>query len=161
MEIEIRKAIVQDYRNLLDLFGEVDALHHDNLPQIFQKPTGSVRDQDYFLGLIGDENVGLFVAKVEGKLVGFIHAVIRDTPAIPVFVRRRYAVIDNITVSARYRRNGIGQMLMHRIDEWAIAKGATAIELNVYEFNRVAIAFYQGLGYETLSRRMSRFLNGG
>jgi ribosomal protein S18 acetylase RimI-like enzyme len=103
----------------------------------------------------------LFVAKVEGKLVGFIHAVIRDTPAIPVFVRRRYAVIDNITVSARYRRNGIGQMLMHRIDEWAIAKGATAIELNVYEFNRVAIAFYQGLGYETLSRRMSRFLNGG
>jgi diamine N-acetyltransferase len=50
---------------------------------------------------------------------------------------------------------------MDKVHEWAIAKGATAIELNVYEFNKTAISFYQRLGYETLSRKMSKVLNRG
>jgi hypothetical protein len=41
---------------------------------------------------------------------------------------------------------------------WAIAKGATSVELNVFEFNQKAIAFYEGLGYQTLSRKMSNDL---
>jgi len=52
-------------------------------------------------------------------------------------------------------------MLMDIVHEWAIAKGATAIELNVYEFNKSAMAFYRRLGYETVSRKMSRALNSG
>jgi len=48
---------------------------------------------------------------------------------------------------------------MDTVHKWAIAKGATAIELNVYEFNKTAIAFYEALDYETLSRRMSKVLD--
>ncbi len=47
---------------------------------------------------------------------------------------------------------------MEKMQEWAIAKGATSIELNVYEFNETAISFYEGLGYQTLSRKMSKEL---
>jgi ribosomal protein S18 acetylase RimI-like enzyme len=47
---------------------------------------------------------------------------------------------------------------MDEVRVWAIAKGATAIELNVYEFNETAIAFYERLGYQTLSRKMSKEL---
>lgn len=159
VEVNIRKATAEDYDALCGLFDVVDALHRDNLPHMFQRPPGPVREHDYYLELIANESVGLFVAEVANTLVGFVHAVIRDTPAIPVFVPRRYAIIDSIGVKLELQRHGIGRMLMDTVHKWAIAKGATAIELNVYEFNKTAIAFYEGLGYDTVSRRMSKALN--
>jgi diamine N-acetyltransferase len=159
VEVVIRQATADDYAVLCELFDEVDGLHRDNLPQVFQKPTGPVREQEYYRGLITDENVGLFVAEVNEKVVGFIHAVIRDTPAIPILVPRRYAIVDGIGVKSNFRGSGIGRMLMHRIHEWAIVKGAIAIELNVHEFNRGVISFYRKLGYDTVSQKMSRLLD--
>jgi ribosomal protein S18 acetylase RimI-like enzyme len=47
---------------------------------------------------------------------------------------------------------------MDKMQEWSIAKGAISIELNVYEFNKVAIPFYEKQGYKIFSRRMSKEL---
>lgn len=156
MDVLIRAATADDYEVLCKLFEEVDALHRQNLPQIFQKPPGAAREQEYYQGLLADENVGFFIAEMEGEPVGFVCAMIRDTPPIPILVPRRFAMVDSIGVKSGLRRCGIGSMLMQHIHRWAISKGATAIELNVYEFNEGAISFYQSLGYETLSRRMSK-----
>ena len=161
MEVNIRKATAEDYNALCELFDAVDALHRANLPHLFQKPNGPAREPAYYGGLIADENVGLFVAETGEKLVGFVHAVIRDAPAIPVFVPRRYAIVDSIGVKLGFQNHGMGRMLMDTVHEWAMAKGATSIELNVYEFNKAALAFYERLGYETLSRKMSKALNRG
>jgi ribosomal protein S18 acetylase RimI-like enzyme len=158
MEISVRKATSDDYNTLCELFDEIDALHRDNLPRIFQKPSGPVREQDYYLELIADEKVGLLVAEVGEKLVGFVHAIVKDTPAIPVFVPRRYAIVDGIVVKSGFQNQGIGSILMDKVQDWAIAKGATSIELNVYEFNETAIFFYERLGYRPLSRKMSKEL---
>jgi hypothetical protein len=85
-----------------DLFDEVDTLHHDNLPRIFKKKDGPVRELDYFLGLISDKSGGLFVAELDGEIVGFVHAIVKDAPGVPVFVSRRYATIDSIIVKTRF-----------------------------------------------------------
>ena len=156
MTISVRKATTNDYNTLCELFDEIDALHRDNLPHLFQKPSGSVREQEYYSGLIADENVGLFVAETDGKLVGFVHAIVRYTPAFPVFVPRRYAIVEGIVVKSEFQNHGIGRILMGKIQEWAIVKGALSIELNVYEFNETAISFYERLGYQTFSRKMSK-----
>src|ERR1044071_6167708 len=100
MEIHVRKATAEDYNSLCELFKEIDALHRDNLPHLFQKPSGPAREQDYYLGLIADENVALFIAETGEDLVGFVHVIIRDTPAFPVFVPRRYAIVDGIVVKS-------------------------------------------------------------
>ena len=158
MTISVRKATTNDYDTLCELFDEIDTLHRDNLPHIFQKPRGSIREEEYYSGLIADESVALFVAEKGEKLVGFVHAVVRDTPAFPVFVPRRYAIVDGIVVKSGYQNHGIGRILMGKVQEWAIAKGAASIELNVYEFNETAISFYERLGYQTFSRKMSKEL---
>lgn len=158
MEVSIRKATFDDYTPVCGLFDEVDALHRKNLPGLFRKPTGPVRAEDYFRGLIGDEDVGLFVAETGGELVGFVHAVVRDTPAFPILVPRRYAVVDGMGVKLGFRHRGTGHKLMDAVHAWAVAKGADSVQLNVYEFNEAAIAFYETLGYLTLSRKMSQTL---
>jgi ribosomal protein S18 acetylase RimI-like enzyme len=159
MEIGVRKATAADYSSVCELFDEVDALHRDNLPHIFRKPDRAAREKDYYLGLIADENVGLWVAEVGGNLVGFVHTILRDTPAVPVLVPRRYAIVECIVVRSGFQNHGTGRILMDKMQEWAIAKGATSLELHVYEFNETAISFYERLGYRTFSRKMSKELN--
>jgi diamine N-acetyltransferase len=161
MALSVRKATLNDYGALCKLIDEIDALHRDNLPHVFQKPIGPVREQEYYSGLISDEGVGLFVAETGKKLIGFVHAIIRDTQTIPVlvFVPRLYAVVESIAVKSEFRSHGIGRMLMDKMQEWAIAKSATSIELNVYEFNETAISFYERLGFQTFSRKMSKEFN--
>jgi len=73
MEMAIREATARDYDGLCAIIAEVDKLHRDNLPWMFQEPDGPVRDRDFILGSIADEAVGLFVAEIEGQLVGFVH----------------------------------------------------------------------------------------
>jgi GNAT superfamily N-acetyltransferase len=38
---------------------------------------------------------------------------------------------------------------------WASDRGADALDLRVYEFNKEALNFYQRLGYTTIIRTMS------
>ena len=158
MRVSVRKATADDYNALCDLFDEVDALHRDNLPHRFQQPSGPARERDDYLRLITDDDVALLVGAVGGSTVGFVHAMIREPPGMPMFVRRRYAVIENLVVKSEFRKQGIGRILVDEVQEWAIAKGARSIELNVYEFNETAISFYEGLGYRNLSRKMSKEL---
>ena len=158
MQISLRKATVDDYNNLCELFDEIDSLHRDNLPHRFKKANGPSREQDYYSGLIADENVGFFVAEMGDELVGFGRVIVSNTPAFPIMVPRHYAIVDSLVVKSGFQKRGIGQMLMEKMQEWAIAKGATSIELNVYEFNETAIAFYEGLGYQTFSRKMGKEL---
>src|SRR5262245_19963172 len=106
MELSVRKATAEDYNSLCELFDEIDALHRDNLPHIFQKPIGTAREQDYYLGLVAEENVALLVAELGEKLVGFVHAIVRDTPAISLFVPRRYAIVDSIVVKSGFQNQG-------------------------------------------------------
>jgi ribosomal protein S18 acetylase RimI-like enzyme len=152
--ITIREANARDYEALCDIIDEVDTLHRDQLPHIFQKPAGPVREKEYILGLLADENTGLFVAEVEGQVAGFVHVLICDTPPSPVLVPRHRAFVDSLAVRQELRRHGVGRALMDHAHRWAIAKGAADVELNVFEFNQPAIAFYQALGYETSNRRM-------
>ena len=152
----IRKATARDYDDLCLLINEIDELHRANVPHVFRESAGPVRDKDSVRGLLADETAGLFVAEAEGELVGFVHMVVRDTPDVAIFVPRRYAVVDTLVVRERSRRMGVGRALMERARNWATGSGASEIELNVYEFNEPAMAFYRSLGYRTLSRKMSR-----
>jgi ribosomal protein S18 acetylase RimI-like enzyme len=158
MAIAIRAATAQDYDDLCALIDEVDALHRDNLGHLFQKPGGPIRDKDYILGLIADEDVGLFVAEAVGVVIGLVHVAVCESPPIPIFVPRRYAVVENLVVGQGFRQAGVGRALMEQAHQWAGAQGAAEVELTVYDFNEAARAFYESLGYETRSRHMCKLV---
>lgn len=151
----IRQANPQDYGALSTLIEQVDNLHRRQLPHVFQKADQSTTQRDYILGLIAAENVGVFVAEQENRLIGFVVVLVRLTPDIPILVKRCYALIENIGVAEDYQSQGVGKALMGRAHQWAAENGANRVELTVYEFNQAAKDFYESLGYHTESRRMS------
>ncbi len=158
MDIVVREARADDYDDLCQIIDQVDALHREHLPHIFCRPPGPARERGYVLDLIADQEVGLFVAEVDGQLAGLVHVVVREPPPVPVLVLRRVAIVDNLAVRDTLLRAGVGRALMDRAHRWACARGVAEVELTVYEFNEPAIAFYTSLGYGTSSRRMSKRL---
>lgn len=150
----IRKAKRQDYPALVGLFAQVDALHRQALPEVFREPPGPSRTRTYIERILADENAALLVAEQEDRLVGLVHVLVHESAGVPILVRRRYAVVDTLVVDRSCQRSGVGRALMAEAEAWARARGAQAIELTVWAFNREAAAFYEGLGYETIYRRM-------
>jgi ribosomal protein S18 acetylase RimI-like enzyme len=158
MGIHIRRVVEQDYQVYCDLFFEINEFHRLALPGIFQQPPGSIVEREYFLSLLKNEQIAMFFAESAGQAVGLVAVLIRETPPNPVLVPRRYAVVDTLAIRPAFHRKGVGRALMQQAEEWAASQGVEDIELNVFEFNQGAQAFYQRLGYATYNRKMNKKL---
>lgn len=142
------------------LMDEIHRYHCDARPDFFQPVEGPLRDLPYWDSLMADPNVGLFIALEDGQPAGLLHLVLRETQ-LPMLARRRFVVVDTVVVASAFRRKGIGRKLMRRAEQWAAERGADSIELNVFEFNLPARALYEEMGFDLVSRRMSKKLNKG
>lgn len=158
MNFSIREAIKQDYEALCEIYEEVDFFHAEALPCVFRKVDGPARSRDFVFNAIADKNSALFVAEKEGQIIGFVHILIREAQDIPILVPRRYVYIGELVVKKEFRRSGVGRSLIEKTHQWALDKGITQVELNVWEFNSGAIVFYEKLGYQTASRKMWKSL---
>jgi ribosomal protein S18 acetylase RimI-like enzyme len=156
MEFQIREATADDYDGLCELYAEADDLHVRALPQRFQHPEGAPRAREHIQEQLDDENSGYFVAEGEGRILGLVDVRFRTSPDFPVLVPRRFGVIDTLIVRKTAHRLGVGSALVRRAHQWARERGATQMELTVYEFNAGAIRFYESQGYESESRKMWR-----
>jgi ribosomal protein S18 acetylase RimI-like enzyme len=109
MQFAIRAATAHDLEELYEIIEEVDALHREHVPHVFQDPHGPPRDPEYMLELLADESYGVFVAEAEGEILGFVQVAIHDAPPIPILVPRRFAAVENLAVREGFRRAGIGR----------------------------------------------------
>jgi len=60
-----------------------------------------------------------------------------------------------IAVLKSHQKQGIGHLLFQQSIAWAKDKGATSLDLTVWEFNEDAILFYERHGMGTLTRQMT------
>ena len=88
--------------------------------------------------------------------MGLLHLWLRQTPDMPMVVPRAYVMVDSIVVARKAWRSGVGTARMEWAEYWARERGATQLELSVWEFNEGARALYGKLGYRTISRRMCK-----
>jgi len=150
----IRVARRDDYEELCTVIKELDDFHADALPRFCRRFDGAARSLEWFSAALESPASLLLVAEHEGALVGFLSALVRQNPDMPMFVPRRWLQVDNVAVRQAYRGMGIGRALMDEAHAWALAQGLADVELTVWEFNRDAIAFYEALGYTTIVRRL-------
>ena len=63
------------------------------------------------------------------------------------------ADIHTLTVELSHRRRGIAATMLHQLETWARAQGATAFMLEMREGNTEAQPLYEKHGYSVISRR--------
>lgn len=95
-----------------------------------------------------------FIAAVDGRVVGL--ACLRLLPCLcdPI----PYAELTELIVDPRYRRQGVGQALVRRIEREAREQGAAALTLMSAWLNTEAHAFYHALGYRLYTITLQRSL---
>lgn len=154
MRVLIRKIGEKDFGDINKLFIKVDEYHRINLSSIFEKKENIGRTIEYLKNICNSEESELFVAEYDSEIVGIVEINIRR--AVNNFLKkdREWVSLDTIMIKEKYRNNGIGEMLVDTVLDWSREKNINRIELNVYEFNKNAIKFYQRLGFETLNRTM-------
>ena len=92
--------------------------------------------------LVNSENTHLFVAEVEGVIVGMLSLVVVDIPT------GRKAWIEDVVVDEAARGLYIGQALVEKAKEAAAELGAKKIYLTSNPSRKAAHALYSKCGFE-------------
>ncbi len=149
----VRLAKEQDMGQINELRRQVNNLHTEGRPDMF-KPGFGKDIQEYLQVIQNDPERVIVVAELNGKITGFavLHHIRK--PENPFMYERDYLDIDEFGVDCGHRRQGIGSAMMEFIREFAREKGFRRIELNMWEFNQGALAFYEAAGFVTYRRYM-------
>lgn len=158
LDLRIRPADRGDHPAVEALFAEVDRLHREALPDVFQEVEGPTRTLTWLDDVLTDVAATLLLACDGADALGLIEVREASARALPMFRPRRYAMIDTLVVRADARGRGVGRHLLDAAHAWAAQRGLKEIELHVWEPMSDARAFYTSLGYETRSRRLRRRL---
>lgn len=153
----VRKATLVDVERIQHMLDQIDRYHAELLPTVFHA-VGRARPDDLIETLIREETSECFLASVGDEVVGFLDVREQRTPDFPLFIPKRFALIDNMVVAQPYRGCGIGQLLMKGAKAWARRRGLDRIQLTVWSTNESAIRFYQAQGFQTIVERMEALL---
>ncbi len=76
------------------------------------------------------------------KLIGWIHGFIRT------IIQDRISVeIEGFIVTKKHRRNGVGSLLLQKMEEWAISHGISKVSLGSNVKRKAAHRFYYRRGF--------------
>lgn len=155
--MDIRFAREDELSKINDLRKQVNDLHVEGKPEVF-KPGFCEELQNYVYAIWQDPEQDIVVADKDGELCGFaiLHHIYK--PENPFMYVRDFLDIDEFCVDKNHRREGIATALVDFIKQYAKEKGYHRIELNMWEFNEGALAFYEAAGFETFRRYMEMFI---
>ncbi|MDU0200123.1 N-acetyltransferase family protein [Paenibacillus sp. MAH-36] len=158
LEFIIRRARSEDYEavNAIIRFGQEE--HAAALPKYFAR-LDRVVAMGWYRSFSDQVNKVIWVAEKSGQVVGVAMLEMKKSPSYEALVPRSYAYLNELAVSPDFQRQGIGTLLYQASAAWARDQGASFLELNVWEFNESAIAFYRSLGMSTLNRTMTSDLS--
>lgn len=145
-------ATMNDRVAVNELARQVHAMHADWRPDIYEMVDALYSEQRMEETISTRE---LYVAKLEGNVVGYVLLKIRnyDWPGV---VKRKVMVVDEICVEESLRGHGIGKAMMEDVHALAKAFRCTDLQLGVYPQNDAAVAFYQKCGFTIRSIDMQR-----
>ena len=141
MSVGIRPARAEDYDAWYDLRVAVAG----EAKWIGVEPP-VIRDEAMFVARLERDDAASFVAEDNGAIVGSIGAdVFGGVASLWMWV------------AASHRGVGIGRSLLQRVLDWAEAKDAHKVTLEVWPHNGPAIDLYRSSGFEVEGRKVRHY----
>ena len=146
MSITIRYAEKGDEAAIAALLVDIHKQHAEGRPDLFGNGHAKYSEEDVLL-MFHKENTPVFVAEDNALgVVGYaICTHIENTN--PAMGRFSTLYLDDLNVSHRVRRQGVGTRLLDACRKEAARLGCYSLTLNVWAFNEGAIRFYEANGF--------------
>jgi len=139
----VRLACLEDAQHLRELYIELADDHADALP------AGAGVTREVLAEIAAQPTRRLLVAEIEGaQIAGTADVVI---VANLTHTGRPWAVVENVVVSNRHRRRGIGRALMQEAVRRAQMAGCYKVQLLSGKQRGGAHEFYRSLGFEAVA----------
>ncbi len=149
----VRFAKEEDLKRVNELREEVNEIHVNGRPDIF-KPGFNDELRDYINEIWDAENKDIIVAEKDGIICGYACVQYIDKPENSYIYARKFYEVEEFGVDKAFRRQGVATELIEFVREDAKNHGMTRLELNMWEFNDGALAFYESVGFKTYRRYM-------
>ena len=130
---QIREATAEEVPAIIALFGLSDDAAAAGAPHQYRGAWAAPKSEREVLGLLEHSDIALFVAELEGRVVGQVVVRIETVPENTSLVPRRFAKLHDLVVMPEARAQGIGRALVHAAEQWSAARGMASIELVVWE----------------------------
>lgn len=151
----VRFARKEDYEAINALRAPVCALHSNGYPALF-KPVFAKDHQERVLKMMEDPEQDVLVAEENGQLLGFAMAeYIKREETNSIYAVHEAHIVE-IGVDETSQGKGIGTALIQAVKDAAKVRGCRSVQLDVWEFNKSALRFYEKLGFVTLRRKMEQ-----
>lgn len=132
MNFSVRKAVKKDATEILRLIKEL--AEYEKAPQEVKVTLQELENDGFGANPI----YSAFVAEADGKVVGMALYYVKYSTW-----KGRCIYLDDIVVSEKYRRYGIGAKLFEEVVKVCKAMGARKMDWQVLDWNEPAISFYK------------------
>lgn len=148
----IRFATLNDLEQVNIIRKEVNDLHVQGEPSVFKGFTKDI--ENYVKEFIKDDNKKLLLCENDGIICGYAMLEFTIKPESVYRYEQKFVDVHELGVLKSCQSKGYGKMLINTIKELAKQFGYPKIELNMWEFNKTALNFYEKTGFKTYRRYM-------
>ncbi len=145
--IKIRAAQSSDLETLNDFMFELHDLHHRLNCDLFKTPE-EVEQEKSVARYLDDPECFVYLAEhQEHGAVGFITGHFCELQS-SIMKPLQMGSIDEMYVEPKFRKQGIARLLFLRLEQSFKECGVKQIFVEVWQFNKAALSFYNTLGLE-------------
>jgi ribosomal protein S18 acetylase RimI-like enzyme len=155
--IEVRPATLEDIDALAALWPAVQDKHARANPY-YHRPLTPDAARRLSEGLFARDGMRVLLCSMAGETVGFVAALLGERPERDATYARRILFVDTIVVKESAQRRGCGKALMDAAVALARDLGASRVELEVWDFNDQARAFFAAQGFDPMFARLTRLV---
>lgn len=139
-------ANLSDIAKITDIHKQLHQFHCDIEPETYTMPDNEFFS-DFLMSALGNENCEIFICEDNGVVKGYalITKMLRDTP---LKIRKNVCFVEQLAVSEKYRRQGIGTELLTFIKTYAKDNNFDVLKIGVRAENKNAYKLYEKMGFE-------------
>lgn len=145
MSYTVRRAEARDIPAVMELLKQVNRVHYEGRPDLFQPATKYTEDD--LRAIMGSDRTPVFVCTdSDGRVLGHGFCVLQRPENTRLLQDILTLYIDDICVDETARGRHVGRMIYEQIVAYARQRGCYNVTLNVWTCNPGAMKFYERLG---------------
>ena len=155
----VRRAVDADVPKIMDLLIQVDMVHHNGRPDIFNGPATKYTEEQ-LKNIIADDLTPVFVCVDDDNIpMGHAFCIHKQIIGDNVLTDIKTLYIDDICVDEAARGKHVGKALYDYVIDYAKNAGYYNVTLNVWACNPGAMKFYELMGLKVQKIGMEKILN--
>ncbi len=154
----IRRASAKDIKKIMELLVQVNMVHHNGRPDLFNGPATKYTEAE-LAAILADDRTPVFVSvDAHDEVERYAFCICKQFIGDNMMTDIKTLYIDDLCVDERLRGRHIGQGLYRYVLDFAKGMGCYNVTLNVWACNEAAIRFYEACGLKVQKMGMEAIL---